>query len=221
MTIAVGVDGCAKGWVFVAARDGAFLTAELHVRFVDGLERWAEAAAIAVDIPIGLPERGVRRADQEARALLRGRASTVFNAPVHAVLKADGYPAANALSRELSERGLSRQSYALVPKIAEVEAARSPTIFEAHPEVSFAAIAGGPVPASKHTWQGMAERRRLLSSIGIEIPDDLGSAGVAAPDDVLDAAVAAWTAHRKALGQAVPLPNPPELIAGYQAAIWY
>jgi predicted RNase H-like nuclease len=44
---------------------------------------------------------------------------------------------------------------------------------------------------------------------------------MAPADDVLDAAAAAWTARRKAVGEARSLPDPPELIRGRPVAIWY
>jgi predicted RNase H-like nuclease len=40
-------------------------------------------------------------------------------------------------------------------------------------------------------------------------------------DDVLDAAAAAWTANRIATGQAMTLPDPPELSDGLRICIWY
>jgi predicted RNase H-like nuclease len=93
-------------------------------------------------------------------------------------------------------------------------------VAEVHPELCFARLAGQPLPDSKRTWTGAMHRRRLLADN--VLPDDLGPAGrAAAIDDVLDAAAAAWTARRIALGQALPLPDPPEPLAnGHTAAIW-
>jgi predicted RNase H-like nuclease len=81
---------------------------------------------------------------------------------------------------------------------------------EVHPEVSFARLAGGPLPDGKRTWAGAHHRRRLLASAGIDLADDLGQAGRhTAVDDVLDAGAAAWTVERVAAGAARPLPDPP------------
>lgn len=220
MDLVVGVDGTARGWVFVATRGGTIHEVALHRHFADGI-RQHPGKVIAVDIPIGLPVRDVRRADAEARRLLTGRASTVFSAPIEAVLDASDYPEANAVSRRVSGKGLTQQAYALVPKIREVEAVWAPHIYEAHPEVSFAAIAGGPLRSSKHTWRGLIERRRLLQRVGLDIPDDIGDAGVVASDDVLDAAAAAWSAARILAGDAVSLPSPPERFGEREVAIWY
>lgn len=221
MSVVIGVDGAAKGWVFVALEDGRFRSAELHPLFADGLAAHPKAAVVAVDIPIGLPEKGTRRADVEARRALPGKASSVFLTPPREVLSAADYPDANRLCRRLSSRGLSRQSYSLFPKIREIDAIDDPRLREVHPEVSFARLAGEPVAESKRSWTGAARRRALLASAGIKIPDDLGDAGrLAAADDVLDAAVAAWSAARIAAGQATSLPVRPEVIDGREVAIW-
>ena len=93
---------------------------------------------------------------------------------------------------------------------------------EAHPELSFAALAGAPLASRKSTWAGAAERRSLLERAGIVLPGDLGRAGAqAAVDDVLDAAAVAWTARRVAAGSARSLPDPPERFSdGIPCAIW-
>jgi predicted RNase H-like nuclease len=221
MSTALGVDGAAKGWVFVALDDGRFRSAELHPRFADGLAAHPEAEVVAVDIPIGLPDTGTRRADLEAKALLRGKAPSVFLTPPRAVLSAANYPESSKLCRQLSGRGLSKQSYSLFPKILEVDAVDDPRLREVHPEVSFARLAGEPVAESKRSWTGVVRRRALLAGAGVELPDDLGDAGrLAAADDVLDAAVAAWSAARIAARQATSLPTRPEVIDGREVAIW-
>jgi len=95
-------------------------------------------------------------------------------------------------------------------------------VVEVHPEVSFAQLAGSPLPDGKRTWAGVHHRRRLLAEAGVHLWDDVGEAGRhAAVDDVLDAAAAAWTAVRVATGTATTLPNPPaEYSDGWPAAIW-
>jgi predicted RNase H-like nuclease len=80
--------------------------------------------------------------------------------------------------------------------------------------VSFSVLAGQPLVYSKHTAEGIRERRELLKAEGMELPSV--PRGVA-EHDLLDAAVAAWTAARFARGEARPLP------AGHEArigAIW-
>ena len=95
-------------------------------------------------------------------------------------------------------------------------------LFEVHPEVSFARLAGRTLDSSKKSWNGAAQRRALLAGVGIELPNDLGPAGTAPVDDVLDAAVAAWSASRIAAGEAVSLPATPGRRdrSGRLIAIW-
>lgn len=225
MPVVVGVDGCARGWVFVRLEDGAFAAAALHANFTDGVAAAADAAVIGVDMPIGYPPSPdqPRAADVEARTMLKRRASSVFPVPPRAVLAAPDWATANQRSRALTGRGLPRQSFALAPKILEVEgvAAQDARVHEVHPEVSFCALGGRPL-ASKRQWNGHAERRALLAAAGIWIPGALGEVGTVAADDILDAAVAAWSAGRIAAGEAVSLPSPPELDEdGRPIAIWY
>lgn len=218
----VGVDGWHKGWVAVTLDDGRFHSAEVHstigpVLTLEGV------SVVGIDIPIGLPVSGRRQADVAARGLLGRRAASVFFAPPRAVVEADSYREANALSKERFGIGLSAQSYALRHKILEVDAAAASDgrVFEVHPEVTFSMLGGDPLP-SKKTWDGMGQRRRLLEDAGVSLPDDLGPAGVVPVDDVLDAAAVAVSASRIARGLATSLPDPPERDAdGTAMAIWY
>ncbi len=225
MTVVIGVDGCERGWVFVRLEDGAFASAALHERFADGVAAAVDAAVIGVDMPIGYPPEPTRRraADVEARAMLKGRTSSVFLIPPRDILAEQDWATANARSRALTGWGLSQQIFAIAKKILEVEpvAAEDVRVHEVHPEVSFHALAGRPL-ASKRQWNGHAERRALLAAAGIWIPGALGEVGTVAADDILDAGAAAWSAGRIAAGEAVSLPSPPERdVAGRPIAIWY
>jgi predicted RNase H-like nuclease len=220
----VGVDGWRKAWVAAVLRAGRFVTARVFLRFADLLGEFSEAAAIGVDIPIGIPESGTRSADLEARTFLSRGRSSVFLVPSRDVLEAVDHATASALHRSRTGKGVSQQSYALRVKILEVDALvnTDDNVIEIHPEVSFRALAGHPLGYSKKTWAGAHLRRRLLVRAGIVLPDDLGPAGVAPVDDVLDAAAAAWSAQRYASGEARSLPaDPPEDARGRPVAIWY
>jgi predicted RNase H-like nuclease len=171
------------------------------------LEAFADAACVAVDMPIGLPTaRGGRASDREAKRLLGRAASRVFPAPTRACLEAPTYAAAR-----LVEPSLSAQSYALRAKILEAdEAHREGPVVEAHPELAFLALAGS-VLVSKRTWDGQMQRRAVLAGKGLVLADDLGrSGGTAAADDVLDAAACALVARAVADGTAVRLGDPAE-----------
>jgi predicted RNase H-like nuclease len=74
-------------------------------------------------------------------------------------------------------------------------------VVEIHPEVTFRALAGRPLAFSKRTWNGHSERRRLLSGVGISLPDCLpDDVGGVPANDILDAAAGVWTAARYVAG---------------------
>lgn len=224
MTVVAGIDGYRRGWVAIVLTDGRFEAAFAMPDLAALVARLGHAWSITVDIPIGLPERGPRTADIEARRFVGPRRSSVFPTLPRAVWEAPDLAAARALNRQLSGRSVSAQTYALRGKVLEADAvARSdPRLREAHPEVSFRAIAGRPLTSSKSSWAGTSLRRGFLLGVGIELPDELGEAGAVGVDDVLDAAAVAWTADRIANGEAEsfpadPVPGPD----GIAAAIWY
>ena len=223
----LGIDGCRTGWVGILL-DGEQVGAVHGATIGDLLAAAGGVGAlscIAVDIPIGLPDKGRRQADVLARQALGPRWQSIFLTPVRPALAADDFPEAVAINRELAGEGISRQAFALRTKILEVDALDRTTdrpVLEVHPELSFATMAGTPLAAGKKTWAGTQVRRALLARHGIPVPDDLGRPGeLAAVDDVLDAAAAAWTARRYAAGLARCLPEVPEQFSdGIPCAIW-
>ena len=177
---------------------------------------------LAVDIPIGLPSSGSRECDVQARRLLgRGRASSVFPAPIRRVLTASSHAEASE-SRFLAEgKRISIQAWAIVPKIREVDEfmrGTHPTrdrVREVHPEVCFYYMAGGrPMSAAKKRKAGREERAALLRvQFGESVDAALGDRrrlGCEA-DDILDAFAALWTARRIRGGNEVCLPHDPPL----------
>lgn len=223
MSRVLGVDAWVGGWVGVELVDGAFARAVSATRLPE-LIALDDYAAVAVDVPLGLFETGLRNADAAARKLLGRRASSVFTTPPRRVLREDSYPVANTVHRRLTGQGLSRQSFALRPRILEAEAiydAASTPMYEVHPELSFTAMGAAPLASKKKTWRGQWDRVDRLASAGIVIPADIGAAADAAPDDILDAAAAAWSAERIAAGRGVPVPDPPQVNErGQLSAIW-
>jgi predicted RNase H-like nuclease/catechol 2,3-dioxygenase-like lactoylglutathione lyase family enzyme len=170
--------------------------------FADAL--LVDAEVVGVDVPIGLPEAGARRADEEARRFVGERASSVFPTPIRAVLEAPTYADARRVATELTGKSVSAQSYALGRRILEVDeyAHRDTRVIEVHPEVSFHELAHRPL-TSKHRLEGLVERRALLEDAGLDVP---ATAPRIAEPDLLDATIVAWTAQRYARGDALPLP---------------
>jgi predicted RNase H-like nuclease len=81
---AAGADGCRDGWIVVReTRPGRALSWQVIPSLQVLFEGPNAPTILAIDIPIGLPERGARVCDIAARALLGpGRASSVFPAPI-------------------------------------------------------------------------------------------------------------------------------------------
>lgn len=223
----MGVDACRAGWVGIALSAG-----ELSPYFQPDIEDLAAAVervgaldAVAVDMPIGLPDAGRRAADVLARQALGPRWASVFITPVRTALECDDYKVASAENLPAAGEGISQQAFALRHKIRQVDRWIRHTdhrVIEVHPELAFARLAGTPLPHSKSTYNGAAQRRQLLAGAGIRLAEDLGAAGSAAGSaDILDAAAAAWTALQFAQGKTRPMPDPPETFSdGLPAAIW-
>ena len=202
-----GIDACRHGWVAVSLADGSCTNitvgSTLAALRIDG-------EVTGIDMPLGLLESGWRTADKQARQRLGPRRSSVFAIPPRAVWAQETYAAANKLCRDLTGQGLSAQTWGLRVRLLEADEYRQTCehpLYEVHPELAFAAMAGAPLGASKHSSEGRARRRELLARAGMVLP-----AGHAAPvTDVLDAAAVAWSAHRIATGAAVIMPDQPQL----------
>jgi predicted RNase H-like nuclease len=198
-----GIDGYPRGWVAVdldAEGNATARASRLLAELVD-----PGAAVVAVDIPIGIPEQGRREADLEAQRFVGARRSTVFFTPTRPVLEAQTYEEARRVAVVTTGKSISSQSYALRRRILEADplARADARIVEVHPEVSFCELAGGPLRSSKHTPEGLRERRALLEGAGLVPPERPRGVPEA---DLLDAAVAAWSAARYARREALPLP---------------
>jgi predicted RNase H-like nuclease len=223
-----GVDGCAAGWVAVTlgpeSQTAATPVRTVVAKTLDGLSL---TGVTGIDMPLGLLDAGWRDADLFARRLLGRRGPTVFAIPPRAVWECETYADANRVCRDLTGKGFSVQAWGLRRKIAEADdfrrrvlSAPSPVqLYEVHPELSFTAMAGAPLPDSKHTAAGLAARRALLAAAGITVGTRIAGA---AEDDLLDAAAVAWSARRIAAGQAMVLTSPAQRAAdGSEIAIRY
>lgn len=177
-------------------------------------------AVVAIDIPIGLPEREPRACDVAARVFLGWpRRCSVFPAPYRVVLGASDYSEACRLTVEARGygKGVSHQLYKILAKIHEADEVISPAlqahVREAHPEVTFAALAKTcrGLAHRKDKPEGERERRELLSDFGLSFAPGqerarLGRTMVAR-DDIVDAAACLVTAYRIAAGKELALPS--------------
>ncbi|MGY1782206.1 DUF429 domain-containing protein [Geodermatophilus sp. SYSU D01036] len=200
----LGVDGWRGAWV------GALLEVRtvrlLHLRDVAAVLAVPDVEVVGVDMPIGLSDDGPRACDEAARRLLGRAGSSVFPAPVRAVLGARDYAQARELSiAATGGRSLSAQAFRLTASIRALDDALGDPppghVVEVHPELAFRAL-DPAVTDPKVTARGLAQRLAALRSVV-----DVEAALLAAPPrvpavDALDACAAAWSARRVADGAA-------------------
>jgi predicted RNase H-like nuclease len=195
---ALGIDGCRAGWIAVWI--------DKRGRGFEVIPTIASIASFAIenariDMPIGLPDTGERACDHAARAMLGAARSRVFMGARRPLLRhLRNYAAANAWAKS-DGKGLSRQMFAILPKIAELDDFMSPArqlqMREAHPELVFRRLADGTPLVPKKTPQGQHHRRDLVRERGFaEIDAWLGALrGTGAQaDDLLDACALAYAA---------------------------
>ncbi|MCJ7615106.1 MAG: DUF429 domain-containing protein [Desulfobacterales bacterium] len=206
--ISVGADGCKAGWFSVILSDNNW---EINI-FPDIKALWEncqDASLILLDIPIGLRKNSKieRLCDLEARKLLGKRKSSVFPAPCREAVYRDSYEEASDINKKLTGRGLSLQTWNIMPKIREVDILLSENknarsqIREIHPEICFYAFSGQPMKYSKKKKEGYFERYDILKKIYPSSEDIISKAlskyyrKEVAKDDILDALSAAITAR--------------------------
>jgi threonine dehydratase len=236
-----GVDGCAAGWIAALARTDGAEPPRLEVAphlgaILEGPER---PAFVAVDIPIGLPDRIVgpgRTPERLVRPLLGDRQSSVFSIPSRRAVEAPDYGAACLIAAATSEpcRKVSKQGFMIFPKIREADALLcgrpelAGRIYESHPEVAFWSMNGErdltePKKRKGRPYEpGLALRRRLLVGAGLSkaLVATAPPCG-AAPDDLLDALAGLVVALKIAEGRGRSFPDPPERDAyDLPVAIW-
>lgn len=213
-----GVDGCPGGWLCVVADgDKSVVNVVILSHIRELLKLRPRPDLVLIDMPIGLPDRGPRECDRQARRYLqRPRSSSVFSAPIRPMLQARSYPEACAMGARVDGRKLTKQVWFLLPKIRELDwlvgskATRPGWIREFHPEVSFWAWNGQKAMThGKRSAVGRREREALVRS---EFAGGYAAArlqrakGKYRLDDLLDAFAGLWTAGRVVSGRELVLP---------------
>ena len=221
MNIICGADGCKGGWVVVSKDLDSDRVSWRFCRtarqIVDDKLR---PQLVAIDIPIGLAEIGPRQCDDEVRRILGPvRGCSVFPAPIRPVLPVTDYKEACQVWFGVEGKKMSKQSFAIMPKIKEVddllrqEPVLRETFREVHPELCFCFMAGKqPVVSKKREEEGARIRCALLEpAFGRWLPEALADCRTlgCAKDDILDAFAALWTAERIAMGAAQTIPATP------------
>jgi predicted RNase H-like nuclease len=197
----VGVDACSSGWVAVSLGDG---TDVHHKEDFDQMHTEVEDGVILVDVPIGLPNEGRRKCDEDAMDLLGCRGNSVFYAPPQEAVYAESYEDA----AERVEVGIQPPAWGIRKEIRELDrfiddGHSGADVYEIHPEVCFYGLCGRPMAYSKKDSRGLQERKSVLRQYEEEMEfnvekivlDATEHAGVT-DDDALDALVASVTAFR-------------------------
>lgn len=195
----LGVDGWRGAWVG-ALLEGRAVTL-LTLPDVRAVLAVPDVRLIAIDMPIGLSEGGIRACDVQARRLLGRAGSSVFPAPVRAVLATDDYATARELSRRATDppRAPSAQTFQLVKAIRQLDEALgdppSDRVVEVHPELAFRAL-DPAVLDRKGSARGTIQRLTALRPV-MDVEQALADAPAGVPIiDALDACAAAWSARR-------------------------
>jgi predicted RNase H-like nuclease len=235
-----GLDGCKAGWLVAAELDG-----RLQFRIIQSIYElshssyepmsgttWpslSDAEATVIDIPIGLfdgPACPPRSADVEARRILDGKTSSVFNPPSRFITQVDSYASGTA-------PGLTPLGFALRKRVRDVDDVISPElqrrVVESHPELAFRALHSHMPLPPKRTPEGASIRCALLEAAhscfaglqirisAIQIPKS-----VALPDDFIDACAMLQVAQKIRSGTAVRVPpHPPVDAKGLRMEMWF
>lgn len=196
------------------------LTLAVVPRLADLAHAVPPLAALAIDMPIGLPDRiegPGRGAEKAVRPLLGARQSSVFSIPARAAIEAGEYRAACEAAWASSDppRKVAKQAFNLFGKIRELDLwLRDPghpgfPVVETHPELVFRRLKGCPLEHPKKTQPGKAERRALLAAAGLPAANLQGSPPRGAgTDDLIDAMACLLTAQRVTAGLALAHPDP-------------
>lgn len=204
-----GVDGCRGGWVAFHF-DGKIWSGNLF-EGINELYRTSESQLILIDIPIGLRknEFSERLCDLEARKIFEKRKSSIFPAPSRFAIDCNEYRVASQKNREATGRGLSKQTYGIIPKIREVDNfirsgyynPKKKKIREVHPEICFWGLNGrSEMKYNKKSALGICERMKVLGAYIKnlnKIFDNTRSRykkNQVADDDIIDAMVCAVSA---------------------------
>jgi len=206
----IGADGCKDGWFCVSLGESKVWSYRVISDTQTLGEYFTHANNALIDIPIGLLDSGTdeRHCDTQARKILKQpRASSVFPAPARQSLQATDYQNALVVNRESTGRGLSKQTWAIVPKIREIDNLLlsrldlQGIVRECHPELCFWALNGkSAMQYNKKKKEGKQERLIVLERYFTQCYELFEQASSeflrrqVAHDDIIDAMVCAVTA---------------------------
>jgi predicted RNase H-like nuclease len=175
-----------------------------------------------IDVPIGLPKRGYRQCDREARKLV---GPSVFLGARWSVWTFRDYKKANKRYWADRDTGIAIQLWCIRDKLREVNEAMTPQqqsrLQETHPELVFWRLNKGGVVKNKKTEAGRKQRIALLKPHGFDqietwLENRRGT-GIGR-DDLIDACACALAA--RAHNERIPS-APPKDCRGLRMEMWY
>lgn len=206
----IGLDGCKGGWLAVS------MTSLQNIRItllekISNIESLLDShSTVWIDMPIGLSEGDyMRDLEAFARSYLKPlRSASIFTPPCRDAVYETDYQSAKLANLKQCGKSISIQSWNISPKIKELDSwllaheSLQETIFEAHPEICFAALNKmRPLAESKHSSEGRDQRLQLLQQYLPSASERFAQAlkdiprKAAKADDILDAMCLALCAH--------------------------
>lgn len=175
MATVVGAVWAGRGWFGAAVDDDERWTCDLYPCLWSLWNRYRDADAVLIDMPIGLPSvDGERReCDRLAKQLLGERHPGVYYAPVRDAIYESSLPAAKRVN-ERAGYSIQNQTWSIVPRIREVDeflddqpGARD-RIRETRAEVCYHTFADAQLTTPPTSTTGIAERRSVLATVAPE-----------------------------------------------------
>ncbi|MCX8525558.1 DUF429 domain-containing protein [Chryseobacterium formosus] len=171
----VGIDGCRSGWIAISLSDNCAL---LFKRLSDMVAHYDDDTLFLIDMPIGLPCKMIERACETSarKELSSQRKSSIFPIPCREAIYAETYEMANRINRNVLQKGISKQTRFICPKIKELDhlllqdKKLQMRFFESHPELAFHYLNHRvSMQFNKKTAEGQQERLLLLSQFSQNI----------------------------------------------------
>jgi hypothetical protein len=157
----VGLDWAGKECSGAVLREDGTYDFDLYPSILSVWNAHRDADRILVDLPIGLRRDGKRACDEAAATVLKPhRHDSVFATPVREAVYAETLSKAKKYNEEHGF-SVTNQAWAICPHIREVDElfdlfpGAIGTVREAHPEVCFAALGGGPLEHPMGTDEGL------------------------------------------------------------------
>ncbi len=229
MDIFFGVDGCPDNrWIVISCDSANYFKDALIKENIQEIVDYTQGSTLTlIDIPIGLKDKkqsGKRACDVAARGILKKRASSVFSAPQRESLQGQTWEEASIINREICEKGLSKQTWGIMKRIARVDSILIHNVSlqsrfrETHPEVCFWSLNG-------HQLMNYSKKSRYGSNERLNVLDRLSRNARAfykqirrrhkvkdvRSDDIIDGMVAALSASFSGQYPLQTLPETPEL----------